>query len=296
MVIKTRKHIILPMLLLSYLTSIFTLCQASNTVEQQFDVTLPKIETSVSRNKRMRKPKTKKKKEKKVVTYMDMEYQQLVAAKDAQKAKGNTTATIKYIEQLLKLSTDVTLIAEYLLELADAFFDDSQYQKSSLIYGQYCALYPGSAKQEYALYKSIASSFASMLPFDRDQSKTEETLTLTEAFLKQDHFSTHKDQVVEIQKQCYQQLAASECNVCTFYLDKGCFKAAEKRLARIRNFWLPKLPTLEPELIALETLFTEKKEMIQLLTLKNTELAQKKNEARQQLAENKKTRRMTERF
>ena len=62
---------------------------------------------------------------------MDMEYEQLVKAKDTQKANGNTTATIKYLEQLLKLSTDITLIAQHLLELADALFDDKQFQKSA---------------------------------------------------------------------------------------------------------------------------------------------------------------------
>jgi len=295
MVIKTRTYIIPATLLLACLAHSPILCQDSTPVKHQFDVTLPTTETS-SRKNRMRKPKVKKQKTKKVVTYLDMDYERLVTAKDTQKAKGNTTATIKYLEQLLKLCTDVTLIAEHLLELGDAFFADNQFQKAAIIYSQYCALYPGSKKQEYSLYRSIASSFACVLPFDRDQSKTEETLALAERFLKQDHFTEYKDEVVQIQNQCYQQLATSECSVCTFYLNKGCLKAAEKRLTKLRTVWLPKLPTFEPDIIALEAQLTEKKEMAQSLHLKNVELAQKKNEANQKVAQNKKTKRMTDRF
>jgi len=103
--------------------------------------------------------------------------------------------------------------------------------------------------------------------------------------LKQDHFKEYADAVRTIQQQCHQQLAASECNVCVFYLNKGSLRAAEKRLHKIRSFWLPKLPTLEPDIIALETELTEQKKAIELLNAKNTELAQ-----------NAKPKRMTERF
>jgi outer membrane assembly lipoprotein YfiO len=268
-------------------------CTYSDTAAlQQFDIELPTIET-VSRNKRLRKPDPAKKKPKKARTYMEMEYEQLVAAKDAQKTKGNTTATIKYLEQLLKMCTDIALLADHLLELGDVFFIDSQFQKSAFVYNQYCALYPGSEKQEYALYKSIVSSFACILSIDRDQTKTEETLALTETFLRQDHFKLYEKEVLHVQTQCYEQLAASECNICTFYVNKGSLKAAEKRLSKIRSYWLPKLPTLEPDIIALETQITEKREMAELAHLKHVEVEQKKNVV---LAENKKTKHMAERF
>jgi outer membrane assembly lipoprotein YfiO len=299
--IKTRKHTVLSTFLVIIIAglvatgSLSTLCNNSTVAEHQFEVTLPVTE-NLSRNNRMRKPKNKKKKTKKIVTYLDMEYEQLVVAKDKQKAKENISATIKYLEQLLKMCNDVTLLAGHLLELGDVFFIDGQFQKSALIYNQYCALYPGSEKQEYALYRSIVSSFACILSYDRDQTKTEETVTLTELFLKQDHFKQYKEEVAQIQKQCHEQLAISECNVCTFYLNKGSLKAAEKRLTKIRSFWLPKLPTLEPEIIALEAQLAEKREMTELLNLKNSELAQKQNEKNEQLAHNKKTRRMMERF
>ena len=256
------------------MSSSFTM-NAESSSAQTFDINIPQEPENATRRKRMRKSSKKEKNEtKKIRTYMDMEYEQLVQAKDIQKANGNTTGTIKYLEQLLKISTDITRLAEHLLELADALFEDKQFQKSAFVYNQYCTLYPGSEKQEYALYRSIVSSFACILSIDRDQSKTEETLALTELFLKQDHFTIYKEEVIQVQKQCYEHLAASECNICSFYLNKGSLKAVEKRLSKMRSFWLPKLPTLEPDIIALEAQVTEKKNEFELLQNKNTELAQ----------------------
>lgn len=272
MVIKTRNRIILSLFLVT-ITSLAV--PHDNASTQTFDVNIPQEPENTVRRKRMRKSSKKEKAQvKKVRTYMDMEYDQLVQAKNIQQTNGNTTATIKYLEQLLKISTDITVLSQHLLELADALFDDKQFEKSAFVYNQYCSLYPGSEKQEYSLYKSIVSSFACILSIDRDQSKTEEALALTEQFLKEEHFKVYREEVIAVQKQCYEHLAASECNICMFYLNKGSLNAVEKRLSKIRSFWLPKLPTLEPEIIALETQVTEKKELLALLNNKNPELAQ----------------------
>lgn len=267
--IKTRKHIILSAL------SLVSLCLGNAKAQQQFDTTLPVIENK-SRDKRMRKPRNKKTKIKKIHTYMDMDYDQLVVAKDAQKAKNNILVAIKYLEQLMKLCNDITARADHLLELADLFFIDKQFKKAAYIYLQYCALYPGSEKQEYALYRSIASSFACILSMDRDQTKTEETVILTEQFLQQDHFTNYKNEVLAIQTKCYEQLAASECNICSFYVTRGKFTAAEKRLEKIRSHWLPKLPTIEQQITALETQLIEQKEKMAISTTKHIKVANNK--------------------
>jgi outer membrane assembly lipoprotein YfiO len=264
---------------------------ASSMHKQQFDV---KIGQEPSPRETVRKKSSSAKasadkpeaiKKKRNRTFVDFEYEELVQAKNEQKAKGSTHVTIKYLEQLLKICTDITLLSEHLLELADVLYEDNQYNKSSLVYTQYCSLYPGSAKQEYALYRSTLSSFACILPIDRDQTKTEETLGLTEVFLKQDHFKQYRDEVAHIQTKCYEHLAASECNICNFYITRNKFTAAEKRLAKIRSYWLPKLATLEPTIIAMETNLTEQKEKILMLQAPRTQLAQ-----------NSKTKHMANRF
>lgn len=281
--IKTRKHIILSAFSLLHCPT--TTC-ATSTNKQQFDINIAQEASttdSAHHKKRMRKPlssvatsqdTSKDMKKKRNRTYMDFEYEELVQAKNVQRTKGNTHVTIKYLEQLLKLCTDITLLSEHLLELADVLYEDGQYRKAALVYTQYCSLYPGSAKQEYALYRSIISSFSCVLPIDRDQTQTEETVALAETFLKQDHFKQYKDEVAHIQTKCYEHLAASECNICNFYITRNKFPAAEKRLTKIRSYWLPKLATLEPTIIAMEAQLSEQKEKFLALHTPHTQLAQ----------------------
>jgi outer membrane assembly lipoprotein YfiO len=294
--IKTRKRMILAALLL--LVSSYSINSAASKNKQQFDIAIAQESSAIEstqHKKRMRKPSssdqtteeknTPKIKRKRNRTYMDFEYEELVKAKDVQRTKGNVHVTIKYLEQLLKLCTDITLLSEHLLELADVLYEDGQHSKASLVYTQYCSLYPGSVKQEYALYRSIISSFACILPIDRDQTKTEETVGLTEVFLKQDHFKQYRDEVAHIQTKCYEHLAASECDICNFYIARNKFPAAEKRLKKIRSYWLPKLATLEPTIIAMEANLTEQKEKILAVHTRPTQLAQ-----------NSKTKHMANRF
>jgi outer membrane assembly lipoprotein YfiO len=287
--INTRKHILLSVF--SVLIHSAIINSASSMHKQQFDL---KIGQESSEKEPVRRKSSSAKtsadgsqdvKKKRNRTYIDFEYEELVVAKNVQKEKGNNYVTIKYLEQILKMCTDITLLSEHLLELADVLHEDGQHQKASLVYTQYCSLYPGSVKQEYALYRSAISSFACILPIDRDQTKTEETLAITEIFLKQDHFKQYRDEVAHIQTKCYEHLAASECNICNFYITRNKFTAAEKRLTKIRSYWLPKLATLEPTIIAMESQLTEQKEKVLALRAPKT-----------QLAHNNKTKHMANRF
>jgi len=281
--IKTIQYSILTTFFFTIIVSIAilsssTLCDTEITPPvSQFDLNLPKAETKApthTHNQRMRKPREKK--TKKSRTYMHMDYDELVAAKNVQKANKNMSATIKYLDQLLKLCTDINLLAEHLSELAVVLFDDAQFTKAALLYLQYYAHYPGSDTQEYSLYRAIMSSLACTLSVDRDQSKTEETLVLTEQFLQQDHFTVYKTEVLNVQMQCYERLALSECNICRFYLTQGKLTAAEKRLKDIRSQWLIKIPTLEPQILMMETELLEQKEKATATTIKQTKLAQNK--------------------
>jgi outer membrane assembly lipoprotein YfiO len=300
-VINTRKRAILAafLIILSSNNSLL-ICTPSTpeTQKQAIDLTLPSHESKTYK-KRMRQKSEKTKKEKKPQTYKEMSYQELAEAKDVQKSKGNITAAIKYLDQMMKLCSDITKLAEHLLEVADLFFQSGQYEKSARLYTEYSSLYPGSEQQEYALYRAIASSFACILSTDRDQTKTEETVALTEIFLIQDHFVTHRDKVKEIQLQCYEKLALSECNVCFFYLTRDKFNSAERRLKKLRSTWLPKLPALEEEIVNLETALAERKEATELLYLKNNAQAKQQlasSSAETSIDESKKPKRMADRF
>lgn len=57
----------------------------------------------------------------------------------------------------------------------------------------------------------------------------------------------------DIQRQCYERLVKSEMNICAFNLRHGNTKGAEQRLAYINEHLRKQVPTLETELLALET-------------------------------------------
>jgi outer membrane assembly lipoprotein YfiO len=266
------------------LISIFSMEIHAKKNKQHLDLALPATD---SKKQKSRMRKSTGTKEKRISSYRDMNYNQLLTAKNKLVADNNTVSAIKYLDQLIKLCDpeDVATIGNHLLEIADLIFNDGNYHKAAQRYAEFALLHPGSDKIEYALYKAIVSSFNCTLSYDRDQTKTEETLALAESFLKQDHFTVHAQEVQTIAHQCIAKLVESEVSVCQYHLKRGRIKSAEKRMSLLRTTWLPKYRELEPQLLALETNIAEQKNMLIQKAEKNLLVAQ-----------NKQAKRMTERF
>ena len=93
-----------------------------------------------------------------------------------------------------------------------------------------------------------------VLGADRDQSPTEKTLELSQTFLKrEDLFVTYKKEVKNIERECYQRLAASDIRVAEFYITKQHdYDSAKKRISTIRDEWLEKAPEIGVEVARLE--------------------------------------------
>lgn len=223
------------------------------------DVTLPTPESIKKGRTKNSQKNPDQSKSTRVVSYKEMSYEELEKTKKKLIASGNTEAAIKYIEQMIKLCTDVYVIAELLLETADIFFQNGQFKKAALAYSEFALLYPGHEKVEYALYRGVISSWSCCLSFDRDQTKTEETIALADTFLASESFTEHRDEIITIRMQCYNRLIESEFNVCQFYLQQGNFKAVTKRLQGIREKWLEKVPSIMLTLLELEIKLAEQK-------------------------------------
>lgn len=259
---------------------------------QRIDLTLPSTETRAHKS-RLRKS-SKKKTQKKTLSHMP--YEELTIAKDRQLKAGNKDLAIKYIEQMMKLCNDVQILGELLLELSDLFFDLGNFQKSAMIYTEFTNLYPGNDKAEYALYRAILSTYYCTLETDRDQTQTEETVELADTFLEQTQFKQYHDEVRTIREQCYNKLAESEFNICSFYLNKGSYKAVDRRLQDLRDQWLQKLPDLEPHIIAFEADVAEKQQLTTLAAQKRKELADTFPHVSNQIAQEKPKTSMANRF
>jgi len=205
-----------------------------------------------------------------------MNYKELKITKNKMLKNGNKTSAIKFIESMLPLCDDLKEIHNLMLEIADLLFDTGQLEKAEKIYNEFTLLYPGSNNVEYALYKAILCCFYATLSVDRDQTKTHETLALSDRFLKRaEVFTTHLDEVKKIAQQCNVKLAKNELVVAEFYLNKGyprSLNATQKRLELVRTTYLDKAPDVEPHLLALEYRLAEKTNNNEEATSKFSEL------------------------
>ncbi len=230
-----------------------------------------------------------KEKEEPKKTFSKMAYEDLEQAKNKQIIANNKEVAIKYLEQMLKLCDDINQLAQHLVELADLLFDCSNFKKAGKIYAEFTILYPGNEQIEYTLYRAILCSFYQTLDADRDQTKTKETIQLTDNFLERvDIFSQYKDEVYRIRSSCYQKLVASEINVCTFYIKRGSYRSAQKRLDGLCTEWLPKMPNIESQVIMLEIALAEKKGDTVIMLEKQQKLKKKYPEEITIVAKNKK--------
>lgn len=229
-------------------------------------------------------PATKKAKKKKHKTLSDMTFAELQEAKNNRLAKKDKEGAIRYLEKMMTTSSDKDDIAAVLIELADLFFDTGKLAQAEKLYSQFYALYPGNDDVEKAHYKAILCSFYLTLDNDRDQSKTQETLTLANSFLdRKEIFKTYTQDVSSIQQKCYEKLCKSDLNIAEFYLKRGTSKdlvAANLRLESIRKEYLDKVPSLEPRVLALEIDYATKTKDFVLAEQKRTVLAQRSQENR----------------
>ncbi len=137
---------------------------------------------------------------------------------------------------------------------ADTYFAKGSLKKAIESYTEFLELYPGAKKEaEYAHYKNIVTHKLTMLKPDQDQTKTLETLALTESYLaKSGAYTAYCEPVKEIQKDCYKQLYQHEVEVFEFYLHGQKFDAAQGRLATIKDKYVKKIPVIEPDALQLE--------------------------------------------
>lgn len=207
------------------------------------------------KNRKKRKRGVNPRLKTKHVTLRDMSPAQLRAAADARKAAKDFSGAIAFLEQLVRSGDDGFQDdkAATIIELADIYFENGDYEEASKKYNDFINIYPGNKAVEHASYRAIVCSSKHILSPDRDQSKTEETLALTSKFLERsDVFKTYQNEVHAIRQLCIQTLAMSELNVGAFYVNAGDFKAAQNRISRVRTEWLPKAPDIELTLANLE--------------------------------------------
>jgi outer membrane assembly lipoprotein YfiO len=258
-----------------------------STIEGAKGIHMPQMPRGLSANKtpKMPKPQQATTPEKTIIkkpkrkgiqgyrkhhTFSDMTYDELTVAKEKNKSAKNWDLVCKYLERMIVMlppdkngNIDLKEKGKLIIELADTLFNQQKHDDASKWYTEFVEANPGNDLCEYASYKAIICATKNILSIDRDQSPTEKTIELADAFLKRDVFQKYKTEVEKIRQECYQTLAQSDCNVANFYITYGNYHAAQKRLELVRNEWFDKVPEVRPTIAQLEVaLGAEYKEFI----------------------------------
>lgn len=228
-------------------------------------------------------------------TYSGMDYKELLELRDKklaekkqyknkQRISSCNDSLIIFTERLIKLATktedqdDRALqkeIADHMLDLAELYCEEEQWDKASLVFKEFAHLYPGNEKTEYALYKGVSCLYETVKGIDpeRDQSKVKEAIELAQKFLDRKIFTQHKEEVAKIQTACYEQLVGYELEVVNFYLKNNNLSVTQKRLDYVRKELLAKASSVAPTVLQYEITLAERKHDESLISEKKLELA-----------------------
>ena len=205
---------------------------------------------------------------------------ELEIAKNYCIATGSKVQAIMYLEQIIILATDQNMLKDLRLELADFYFDQGSIGKAGKIYTSYLGLYPGSEDRAYVHYRAILCRFYETYSVDRDQTRTEEALILTQEYLNRvisdnELYAAYSTDVEVIQKQCCKKLFDHDKGILDFYYKKGNFKAAHLHLLHMQKLYAKLYKESEPELLAYECTIAQKTHDKVLLLTKQAELKAK---------------------
>lgn len=224
-------------------------------LREQFRVDLPDQQAALEQFKEMKKKwPTAKSSFRPGLTMNDMNFMQIVQRKNELILEGDYKLAIKYLERALKLVDNADQPIFIMLELAELLMKSQQYPKAEKLFTEFIQLYPGSEYVEQAFVKAIRCSWEQTSTFDRDQTKTEETMALITRFESRQAICSENNiaSVAEVKFLCEQKLASSNMYVAKHYIGRGIFRSAHKRLDDIRQKDLCKIPQIEPELLQLE--------------------------------------------
>lgn len=209
-------------------------------------------------------------------TLNTMNYQELKETKNKYLAEKNTVSAIKFLEKMVKECTDLNERRTVMLELADLLFETEKFNDAGVMYKEFIKYYSGSDKVEYASYREIICSYKQIIETDRDQSKTVETVELAQNFLdRSEIFTTYSPEVNTMINTCYERLFENEMKIADFYVNRGRYTSANKRLETVREKFVTLLPVAEPQILLCECNLAEKTKNTELLITKQAELSKK---------------------
>lgn len=191
----------------------------------------------------------------------EMSFAELKGHALASIGKNKDENAIVYLERLVCEYPEHQDIFEYKFILADLYLKVGRLDAAYKLYKNYTKLYPSEARAEESHYKSILSKFYQTLKIskDCDDSDTHTTLKQCKAYLSNTLFHKYRDDVRDIQYTCERRLVDKEVYVFNTYLRRKKFQSAQNRIEYLKNNFLAKMPTLEAQILYLESKLAYKK-------------------------------------
>ena len=229
--------------------------QQKMALREQFRRDLPEQKAAQERFNEMKKDrKLKISKTSPNKPMQDMNFIELIQRKNELILEGEYKIALKYLEQILKMADNPEQPIFAMLEMAELLMRTEQYAKAEKVFTEFIQLYPGNEYVEQAFVKAIQCSWEQTSTYDRDQTKTEDTLTLITRFESRQAICSVENvqTVAEVKHLCTEKLAQANLYVAKHYIGRSIFRSAHKRLDDIRQKDLCKIPDIEPQLLQLE--------------------------------------------
>ena len=174
--------------------------------------------------------------------------------------KKKNSDAIEHLEQLIAQYPENQDIFEYKFALADLYLKLGRLEEAYNLYKHYTRFYPSETRTEEAHYKSILSKFYQTLKVSKncDDTDTRKTLERCKEYLNNEHFENYRSDVRDISYTCERRLIDKEIYVFNTYLRRKKYQSAKNRIAYLRTMFLEKHPSLEAQILFLESKLAHK--------------------------------------
>ena len=128
-------------------------------------------------------------------------------------------------------SPELNMLAE--LKIAEAYYRSERFEEAATAYNDFLKQHPNDSRINDVLYRLGLSHYQQILSADRDQTSTENAAKVFKELLRRFPDYPQAEEAGYLIQRCENRLAEHEVYVGSYYLKKGEYKAAIKRLEQV---------------------------------------------------------------
>lgn len=129
--------------------------------------------------------------------------------------------------------SDYAVLAE--LKIADAYYDDEEYEAALSYYRDFVDLHPRHAQVPYAVYRSAMCQVNQSRDPERDQTSTREALVYLDMLISQYGTSPYAEEAEQLWREMRTKLAQNVMAIGDFYMGREEYQASADRYREVLN-------------------------------------------------------------